>query len=471
MTRRGKRAKVRERAHIGDLPTAFLEKMRELLGEESDSFLSGMAEEVVGLRVNTLRASPAEAREMIPFPLKPLGYPEEGFRIEVGLPAGKHPYHAAGLYYIQDPSAMVVGAVTDPRPGERVADLSAAPGGKSTHLAARMGDTGFLLANDIHPTRARELAGNLERFGVRNAAVTVESVERLSDRLPGYFDRVLLDAPCSGEAMFFKSEAARTGWDEGSVVGCARRQEELLSQAARMVRPGGLLVYSTCTFSPEEDERVIARFVREGGDFSIEESFRPSGASSGRPDWVEPELTDLSRTMRLWPHRFAGAGHFIALLRRASGDAIADPEILEQRAVAPEVPDFEIFRREHLAEGIDFGELTLRGPELFALSRDAPPLHGLRVLRPGWWLGTLQRGRFEPAHALAMSLRSGDARDELSLSASDLRTTSFLRGETIRSEGRPGWLRVDVDGFALGWGKRVGTTVKNHLPKGLRSMG
>jgi 16S rRNA C967 or C1407 C5-methylase (RsmB/RsmF family)/NOL1/NOP2/fmu family ribosome biogenesis protein len=470
MARRGRRGRSRERAGIGDLPIAFVEKMKGLLGEESDSFLSGLEEEVVGLRVNTLRASPARAMEVIPFPLEPMGYPEEGFRIAAGTPAGKHPYHAAGLYYIQDPSAMVVGALMNPLPGERVADLAAAPGGKSTHLAAKMGDSGFLLANDIHPTRARELAGNLERFGVRNAAVTVESVDRLSARLPGFFDRVLLDAPCSGEAMFFKSEAARSDWDVGSVDGCARRQEELLSRAAVMVRPGGLLVYSTCTFSPEEDERVIACFIRESGDFTIEESFRPPGASSGRPDWVEPELPGLSRTVRLWPHRFAGAGHFIALLRRAPGDATADPPRMEPRTVATDVPDFDIFREEHLAHGVEFGELTLRGAELFALPRHAPSLEGLRVLRPGWWLGTLQRGRFEPAHALAMSLRPGDARDEISLSPSDQRTAAFLRGETIRSEGRPGWLRVLVDGFPLGWGKRVGATVKNHLPKGLRAM-
>jgi 16S rRNA C967 or C1407 C5-methylase (RsmB/RsmF family)/NOL1/NOP2/fmu family ribosome biogenesis protein len=470
MARRGRRGKGRERAGIGDIPIGFVEKMRQLLGEEIDPFLSRLEEEVVGLRINTLRASPSEAREMIPFPLEPLGYPEEGFRMQAGQPAGKHPYHAAGLYYIQDPAAMMVGALADPRPGERVADLSAAPGGKATHLASRMGDSGFLLANDIHPTRARELAGNLERFGVRNAAVTVESVERLAARLPGYFDRVLLDAPCSGEAMFFKSEAARKDWDAGAVDGCARRQEELLLQAAQMVRPGGLLVYSTCTFSPEEDERVIARFIRERQDFIIEEAAGPAGSSSGRPDWVEPELTELSRTVRLWPHRFAGAGHFIALLRRASDEPGGDVAQGEQRTVTTEVPDFELFCREYLAEGLEFGELALRGAELFALPRDSPALDGLRVLRPGWWLGTMQRGRFEPAHALAMGLRAGAVSDELSLSVTDPRTGAYLRGETLRSEGRSGWLRVDVDGFPLGWGKRVGAVVKNHLPKGLRAM-
>ncbi|CAN5817996.1 16S rRNA (cytosine(1407)-C(5))-methyltransferase RsmF [soil metagenome] len=448
--------------------------MHTLLEEETDVFLAAMREEVGGLRVNTLRASVERAREILPFQVEPLTYPREGFRYPSDLRPGRHPHHAAGLFYLQDPAAMVVGGLLDPRPGERVADLSAAPGGKATHLAARMGDSGFLLANDINAGRARELAGNLERCGVRNAVVTMESVERLADRLSGWFDRVLLDAPCSGEAMFCKSDAARSGWSEGAVAGCARRQEQLLSAAARLVRPGGLLVYSTCTFSAEEDERVIAVFLAAHPHFRMEEPPSIPGASPGRPEWVEPSLSraDLRHAVRLWPHRFPGAGHFIALLRRGAGDEIQLPPAAEPEPLPGQVSLLEQFRRAHLKEECELPRaLTLRGSELFSVAAGAPTLHGVRVFRPGWWLGTLHRDRFEPAHALAMGLKPEHARDVLDLSADDVRVHSFLRGETLHSQGDQGWVLITTDGLPLGWGKRVGFTTKNHLPKGLRTMG
>jgi 16S rRNA C967 or C1407 C5-methylase (RsmB/RsmF family)/NOL1/NOP2/fmu family ribosome biogenesis protein len=454
------------------IPADFRRKMGALLGGESDAFFAALEVESSGLRVNTLRASPAEALERIPFALQPLPQLPEGFLLGPDVRAGRHPYHHAGLYYLQDPAAMLVGALVAPRPGERVADLSAAPGGKATHLAARMEDAGFLLANDPHPTRARELAGNLERCGVRSAAVTIESVERLAERLEGWFDRVLLDAPCSGEAMFHKSAAARQDWSESTVSGCARRQEELLGSAARLVRPGGLLAYSTCTFSPEEDERVIALFLRANPTFEVEAPPPVEGGADGRPDWVESGLSrpDLSRTLRLWPHRVPGAGHYVALLRRTGESwprehraAAADRSSVAPDSLAASLID-------HLP-GARLQGVILRGSELFAVPADAPPLDGLRALRPGWWLGTQHGERFAPSHALAMAAREEEVRQVLDLELSDPRVAAYLRGETISSEGTAGWLVVRVEGLPLGWGKRVGSTVKNHLPKGLRTLG
>ncbi len=444
--------------------------MRSLLGGDTEAFFGALAEVRSGLRVNTLRSSPADAARRIPFALAPLAGLEEGFTLEEEQERpGVHPYHHAGLFYLQDPSAMMVGRLVDARPGEWVADLSAAPGGKSTHLIARMRDTGFLLANDPHPARARELAGNLERWGARNVAASIESVDRLAERLGDVFDRVLLDAPCSGEAMFLKSAAAGGAWSADAVAGCARRQESLLADAARLVRPGGLLVYSTCTFSPEEDERVVALFLRLRGDFQVEPAPPIPGAEPGRPEWIEPELRvpGLEYAVRLWPHRVSGAGHFVVLLRRRGESGSGGRSGL--RGAHGADPLLHQWLTDHLP-ALPLEGLDVRGDEIFAPPPDSPPLDGLRVLRPGWWLGSRHRDRFEPAHALAMGLRGGEPGLTLELAGDDPRVRAYLRGETVVAPGESGWLVVRVDGLPLGWGKRVRDTVKNHLPRGLRSL-
>lgn len=456
-------------------PAAFVARMGELLGSELDPFLAALADPPAGLRVNTLRLSPERFRALSPFELAPLAYLVEGFLLAGDVRAGKHPYHAAGLYYLQDPAAMAVAALLDPQPGERILDLAAAPGGKATHIAARLGGEGLLVANDVHPGRARELAGNLERCGVRNAVVTAESAERLAERFTGWFDRVLLDAPCSGEAMFHKSEAAREEWSAAAVEGCARRQRELLPLAARMVRPGGLLLYSTCTFSPEEDEAVIARFLRdEAGVFELVELADIPGALPGRAEWVASELAhpELSRTRRLWPHRVPGAGHFIAALRRTTGaeGRLQRPRPGREAGVPSAVRQLlDAFRREQLAGDAAFGEgaLVLQGSELYQLPEGAPPLDGLRVLRSGLWIGTVEKNRLEPSHSLALALAPDAVQRSLALPADGAEVRAYLGGHTLQHAGEKGWVLVTVDSFPLGWGKRVGTTVKNHYPKGL----
>lgn len=452
-------------------PPGFAERMARLLGDEIDAFLAALADPAAGLRVNTLKLTPERFRELAPFSLEPLPFPEAGFIVEGEDRPGRHPYHAAGLYYLQDPAAMVVAALVDPRPGERVLDLAAAPGGKSTHLAALMEDDGLLIANDVHAGRARELASNLERFGVRNAVVTNESAERLADHFGAWFDRVLVDAPCSGEAMFHKSEAAAIEWSETSVLGCARRQADLLREAARLVRPGGLLVYSTCTFSPEEDEAVIGGFLAEHPDFEMATLAEVPGAAPGRPEWAPEEARrpELDRAMRLWPHRFPGAGHFVAGLRRTDGMAGAPPAARHQPAPRKAVALFEAFSDDALRDDDGNGyPLALFGSELHRLPTTLPDLGGLRVVRTGWWLGTVKKDRFEPSHHLALALPARAFRRTIELRADEPDTLAYLRGEPIRRDGEAGWAVVTVDGYPLGWGKRSGATVKNHYPKGLR---
>ena len=328
------------------LPAAFLARMQALLGEEYGAFLATYEEAPrTGLRVNTLKLSPERLAGLLPFQMAPLAWPPGGFLVDNAAQPGKLPYHAAGLFYLQDPSAMVPAALLAPQPGDRVLDLSAAPGGKATHLAALLAGTGMLVANEIHPQRVWDLAENLERWGARNAVLLNESPERIAGAFPEFFDRVLVDAPCSGEGMLRRSEAARREWAPELVQGCATRQSTILDSAAQTVRPGGWLAYVTCTFAPEEDEGTLARFLGEHPDFALLQLPSQAGFAPGRPDWLPVELQrpDLARAVRLWPHRYPGEGHFVALLRRATEPddrgALDEPGLAERRgAGAPRGP-------------------------------------------------------------------------------------------------------------------------------------
>jgi 16S rRNA C967 or C1407 C5-methylase (RsmB/RsmF family)/NOL1/NOP2/fmu family ribosome biogenesis protein len=465
----------KSRGSVGDdtlqFPAAFVDRMRARLGAALPAFLAALAEPLEGVRVNTLRLSPSRFASISPFPVRPLGYPEEGFSVEPGWRPGKDPYHAAGLYYVQDPGAMVVGALVGAWPGERVLDLAAAPGGKATHLGTAMRGRGLLVANDVSRSRAAELAGNLERFGIGHAIVTAERVDRLVAHFGAYFDRVLLDAPCSGESMFHKSATARRDWSPSAVAGCARRQIDLLEMAAGLVRPGGLLVYSTCTFSQEENEAVADRFL--AGQRSFEPAALPDVPGAEPVQFVERVRGHAGAAAwgyRLWPHALPGAGHFAAAFRRSDAGE-ADP-VEPWHAVAPAqslslLREFAEFA--HVGADRDEGAgIVQLGRELYRLPEGAPDVRGLRVVRAGLRLGTVEPKRFEPAHALALALPPEGFSRPVRLEREDPRVTAFLTGAPIQEPGPPGWVPVLVNGFALGWGKRVGRVVKNHYPKGLR---
>jgi len=274
--------------NLPEIPVAFLERMERLLGGEYPAFLASYDERPsVGLRVNTLKIAPEVFRQIAPFELTPVPWCAAGFTIVEGdVEPGKHPYHPAGLYYLQDPSAMAVAELLDPQPGERVLDLASAPGGKATHIAAKMQGQGLLVANEIHSKRAWELASNLERWGVANVAITHETPERLAERFEGFFDRVLVDAPCSGEGMMRKGTAARIEWAPELIRGCTFRQADILEHAARLVRPSGWLAYSTCTFNPEENEGTVSHFIAARPDFELVEPPRQPGFTPGRSFFI-----------------------------------------------------------------------------------------------------------------------------------------------------------------------------------------
>jgi NOL1/NOP2/fmu family ribosome biogenesis protein len=334
-----------------------------------------------------------------------------------------------------------------------------------------MQGAGLLVTNDIHPRRVYDLANNIERWGARNAVILNETPPRLADHFGAYFDRVLVDAPCSGEGMFRKDPPARAEWAPKLVESCAIRQDAILADAARLVRPGGLLAYATCTFAPAEDEGTLARFLAGQPEFELVASPQFPGFAPGQPGWLtgNTPLPSLERAVRLWPHKAPGEGHFIALLRRGENDTPDQLPLFQPAHLPKEAQrDFDAFAGAALNWQPDRDRLALLGSYGYLLPEGLPELQGLRVVRWGWWLGSFKKNRFEPSHALAAGLRSTEARQILPLFASQPETLAYLHGEVLAAPGLDGWVLVTVDGFPLGWGKRVQGRLKSHSPKWLR---
>ena len=643
------------------LPEGFLTRMKNLLEDnEYEAFLSSYGQErLFSLRVNTLKTDreffmklvskerASDAPSLVPVP-----WEQDGFYYSEKWRPGRLPWHEAGMYYIQEASAMAPAVLCGAQPGERILDLCAAPGGKSTKLAASLRGRGLLVTNEIHPDRARVLSANIERMGVRNAVVTNETPQRLASRFPVFFDRIVVDAPCSGEGMFRKEEESLLNWSMENVYKCAARQEEILEEAASMLRPGGTLIYSTCTFAPEENEAVIFHFLADHPEFDVEiisdlpgVDMEKWGFESGRGDWIVrgsagslSEISDTGNeqrfgagwkperfvplaeagalaffdipegTVRLWPHRLRGEGHFAAVLKKESkkesskpfsndsstpfsdgksadsaekaaektAGAVAEKKTVEKTAGAAAEKHVKTgrkrpgkkeknsgsfgrgsgnrsgdtsskrgealklwkeFCRDNLllqdsqeTDGAPCGAgvsrffreecLILFGDALWALPAhiSGSDLDGLKVLRPGLHLGNVVRGRFEPAHALAMALRREEALRSISLPGTSPQAYAWFRGESLQTgetadlcdsskfaetnsagisrnengiednnvsaafiDNSPlgvscsenvknfkGWCLVTIDGCAAGWGKAGGNVIKNHYPKGLR---
>ncbi|MCG8350131.1 MAG: RsmF rRNA methyltransferase first C-terminal domain-containing protein [Chloroflexales bacterium] len=455
------------------LPLPFIERMQNLLGNEADTFLAALGRAALtGLRTNTLKLSAERLRALAPWSMTPTPWCPDGFVVSGREQPGKHPFHAAGLYYMQEPSAMAVAVALAPQPGELVLDLAAAPGGKATHLAALMYDWGIVVANEIETSRTSALSSNIERWGIRQAIITNAEPERLASQWGAIFDRVLLDAPCSGEGMFRKSATAIAMWRPEMVQGCALRQQRALDTAAALVRPGGMLCYSTCTFAPEENEQVIAAFLDTHRDFEL----APTGiigAAPACPDWLATphNRSDLTLAARLWPHRTPGEGHFVALLQRAAGEAARLKPAAWKPAPQPALAlwrDFvaATFTSDPFANTL----LVAVGQQLYAIPEGAPHLDGLKVKRAGVCLGTIHPKRFEPAHSLALALQTSDLHNvaTFDLAPDDERLDRYLQGHPLPEPGADGWMLLSVTGFPVSWGRRSRGIIKNVYPKGLR---
>ena len=446
----------------------FTQRERELLGERYEALYTPPEENPArGLTPNLLRSGALEALDRA-FPgLAPSPFNPRCRLLGQGIERpGTHPYHHAGVYYVQEPSAASVAPLLEIKPGMKVLDLCAAPGGKTSQLAAALKGRGLLVANEYVSQRAEILKSNLERMGVPNAVILNEDTARIAAALPGYFDRVLVDAPCSGEGMFRKEPQAMAQHNQGLVEQCAALGREILEAAAACLAPGGILVYSTCTFAPQEDEGQVAAFLDRHPEFTllpIEETFDSHGEENrtgGLP-------LDCRGVRRIWPCQ-GGEGHFMARLRKNGGEAYASPKAKKQRPPRPAEPwkDFASALFPDLAKAPVrlLGDLVLLPPP------ELPPLEKLHILRSGVAAGRLVKNRFEPSHHLMMVYGPQCANRE-NLALGEERLAAWLRGEEIPAEqAAPGWCAVLVDGYPLGLGKVSGGRIKNHYPKALRNL-
>lgn len=471
------------------LPKAFVEKMRKLLREEAEAFFQSYDEtRRYGLRINPLKCGdelPEYVKDM-----KKIPWAKEGFYYEEEQRPGKHPFHEAGLYYIQEPSAMAVAEALAPKPGEKILDLCAAPGGKSTHLAGKMGQKGLLVCNEIHPARAKILSQNVERMGISNAVVTNMEPAGLTDAFCEFFDGIVVDAPCSGEGMFRKDENARNEWSPDHVVLCANRQDEILDCAAKMLAPGGRIAYSTCTFSPEENEQAVARFLERHPEFHAERPECAEYFAKGRPEWADG-CREAEKTVRIWPHKADGEGHFLALLRKDGAREVYMPlndkkkkndKKGGKKKAEANLKDFYAFCEDMLTQTdtlLSGRKFLTFGENLYLVPEEMPEMDGLKVLRPGLHVGTLKKGRMEPSHALALYLKKEDVKRYLEIGTGEL-AVRYLKGETLpigegseEETAKPhstakGWMLVTCGGYSIGFGKADKGVLKNHYPKGLR---
>lgn len=469
------------------LPNDFERRMQDMLGEAYPAFLASYEKEKFqALRLNPAKVDKESFLQDTTFHLTQVPWEQNGFSYTAEDQPGKHPYHEAGAYYIQEPSAMSPAAYLEAKPGEKILDLCAAPGGKTTQIAGYMQGKGLLVCNEIHPQRAKILSENVERMGIPNALVTNEAPAKLASLFDGFFDRILVDAPCSGEGMFRKNEEACKEWSPDNVVLCANRQDEILDAADSMLRAGGRLVYSTCTFAPMENEGTIARFLERHPDYEILEVPLFEGMAHGKVEWCDYDrqnvtpVSEVTRTIRLWPHLLNGEGHFLAVLKKNgevpdsflgfSKNGFEKVLACGGKKPAKELELFLDFQKQNLKVNLldlDMEGVIAFGEQLYLVPRDMPSLKGLKVLRPGLHLGTCKKDRFEPGHALALFLKKEEALRTKELTMQE--ALQYLNGQTLSHDGEKGWYVLTVGGYSLGWGKLAGQIMKNHYPKGLRS--
>ncbi|MGB8454400.1 MAG: RsmB/NOP family class I SAM-dependent RNA methyltransferase [Anaerocolumna sp.] len=460
------------------LPKLFENRMRELLQEEYEEYLTCFEQKYYsGLRVNTLKITPEEFEKICPYEIKRIPWIENGYYFNGKDQPARHPYYHAGLYYIQEPSAMTPADLLPVNAGDKVLDLCAAPGGKSTELAARLKGEGVLVANDISNSRAKALLKNIELAGVKNAVVVSEAPSKLVNYFEGYFDKILVDAPCSGEGMFRKSPSIIKNWEQYGVDYYNKLQKEIILSAAKMLKPGGSMLYSTCTFSPEENEGTIAFLLEQCPEFHVvnplagksKEKVSYDGFSFGRPEWVDgPE--ELKNCIRLWPHRIHGEGHFITLLEKGTG-VNGQSSLVENKDKASLSGEAMEFLNK-IDIPVDLKKINLWEDKLFLLPEEIPGLKGLRIMRNGLYLGEMKKNRFEPSQALACALKGNEYDQIINLSADNPDTIKYLKCETIDVTGdyKDGWNLVCADGYPLGWGKLNAGVIKNKYLPGWRWM-
>lgn len=473
------------------LPVEFENRMKEMLGPDYENYLASFElPSYQGLRVNTMKISVEDFQSISPVGLSGVPWCERGFYYDIkcsdekavngneyikeDVKPSKHPYYYAGLYYLQEPSAMTTASLLPVEPGDRVLDLCAAPGGKSTELAAKLNGTGLLVSNDISNSRAKALLKNLELFGAGNTLITSVAPNELSKHFPAFFDKILIDAPCSGEGMFRKQTGMTTAWENNGVELFVGLQRSILKEAVSMLRPGGKIIYSTCTFSPEENEQSVEYLLSLDDSLLLAELPMYEGWDTGHPEWGKTDNPDLIKCRRLWPHRVKGEGHFVAM-------AVKNPDktetfehsyIFSKEKLSPEAEEFI----ENINYPFDLKYMDVLKGKVYYIPKNMPDVKGLRILRCGLLMGEIKKNRFEPSQALAMFLKKDEFPNSLSLDCGDERVLKYLKGETIElkdtenADINDGYVLICVGNYPLGFGKNSGGIVKNKYLPGWRMM-
>lgn len=445
-----------------ELPLAYTQKMKKLLEyEEYDEYIKSFNESTYqGIRVNNLKIGTEKLKEKLNFKLEPISWCENGFYYKKEDRLSKSPYYNAGLFYIQEPSAMSTGAIIPIEEGDRVLDICAAPGGKSTQVASKLNKTGVLVSNDISASRCKALLKNIELFGISNAIITSETPERLSKKFKGYFNKIIVDAPCSGEGMFRKDKDVLKNWDEYKTDYFKKLQREILQYASEMLDFGGIIAYSTCTFDPEENEQIINNFLLENSDFETIDFDKKTGFENGRVNWVSNKsiAQGIYRSGRLWPHKVKGEGHFLCLLKKRG------------KPLNPEILKIKLVNKKDLIYMFEFFEkfLNIKVPKNLEIHNSSVfnipegiNLDKIRVIRSGFYLGEIKNKRFEPSQALAMGIKKEDAKLVITFKAEDEDLKRYLKGESLFFDLKDGWYLVCIEDYPLGWGKIVKGRLKN----------
>lgn len=452
-----------------ELPIKYMEKMQNLLGEDFEKYIESFNEKnYQGLRANLLKITPKKLKDLLNFELIPIPWCNTGFYYPENIRPAKSPYYNAGLFYIQEPSAMSTGAMLPIEKGDKVLDLCAAPGGKSTQISAKLNGTGVLVTNDISATRCKALLKNIEINGIYNAIVTNETPKNLAKKFKGYFNKIIVDAPCSGEGMFRKDKEAIKSWETHKTDFCCTLQREILHYAKEMLDEGGIIAYSTCTFSPEENEEMINEFILKNKDFEIIDFEKSSGFENGRKEWIKSKniALGIEKTGRLMPYKVKGEGHFLALIKR-KGHA----KNLPIKTIPPinkkEIQDIENFFKENLNISM-FENLEIHKTSVFSIPNGID-LGGLRVVRSGFYLGELKTKRFEPSQAFAMGLKKENAKNIITFSIEDNNLTRYLKCESFAVNSKnDGWHLVCLEDYPIGWGKVQNGRLKNKYLAGWR---
>lgn len=449
------------------LPELFEEKMRRLLGEDFEEYEKHLDDPAYyGIRVNTLKISVEDFLKICPFKVTKVPWIDNGFYVDREEKPSKHPYYHAGLYYIQEPSAMTPASYLPVGPGDRVLDLCGAPGGKSTELGAKLNGEGLLVSNDVSISRTKALIRNIEMFGIRNDMILCTEAKYLVPSMTGFFNKILIDAPCSGEGMFRKGNNEIKNWQQKGSEPYAKLQREIVDDAIKLLAPGGMLLYSTCTFSPEENEQVIEYLLEKNDDLSLVPMKMCEGFDHGHPEWTLTGREDIKQCIRLWPHKIKGEGHFLALLKKEDGpQPTFKYEKIKKVKLTPETEEF--FK--NCKMDIDWSHVREHQGKLFYLKEDIPEMKKVRVLRKGLYLGEMKKGRFEPSQSFAVALSADEYKPYLSFDINDENTIKYLKCETLDVDtATEGIHLIGTNQFPLGWAKIKKGRLKNKYSSSWR---